>query len=210
MIVFQSHSSLWQWLFMMSPCLPSLEYLTEKKAIEIQWFLFASFRKLAIFFFGWKQGMGWIRGGGQTVRRKSVFIRVGGDGSIERRLAWRGTYLSELNSRTILADSMNGRGGEKRWKREKIVGHGKKPEAKNPGELQATISQWTLLWKLMCFQPTAKRVSLFVFHLKYVQSRLAREQAEGFGEELDIKQAIELTRWIIHTLLRSLVSSSQD
>lgn len=113
---------------------------------EISWF----------FFFVWKQGTGWIRGGGQTVRRKSVFIQVGGDGSIERWLAWRGTYLSELNSRMLLTDSMNGRRGEKRWRREKIVGHGKKPEAKNPERLQATISQWALLWKLMCLEPAAK------------------------------------------------------
>lgn len=49
--------------------------------------------------------------------------------------------MSELNSRTLLADSMNGQRGEKRWRREKIVGHGKKPEAKNPEKLQATISQ---------------------------------------------------------------------
>lgn len=53
----------------------------------------------------------------------------------------------------------------------------------------------------MCLEPAAKRVSLFVFHLKYVQSRLAREQAEGFGEELAIKQAIELTRRIIDTFI---------
>lgn len=184
----------------MSPCLPSLEYLTEQKLTETQWFLFASFRKLAEFLFGWKRnGMG--SGQGANSQRKSVFIQVGGDGSIERRLAWRGTYLSELNSRTLLADSMNGQRGEKRWRREKIVGHGKKPEANNPEKLQATISQWALLWKLMCLEPAAKRVSLFVFHLKYVQSRLAREQAEGFGEELAIKQAIELTRRIIDTFI---------
>lgn len=62
----------------------------------------------------------------------------------------------------------------------------------------------------MCLEPAAKRVPLFAFHLKYVRSGLARERAEGFGEELAIKQAIELTRGIIDTLLPSLVSSFQD
>lgn len=178
--------------------------------METQWSSFVSFRKLAEFFLAGNREWDGFGAEGQTVRRKSVFIRVGGDGAIERRLAWRGTYLSELNSRTLLVDSMNGQRGEKRWKREKIVGHGKKPEAKNPEKLQATISQWALLWKLMCLEPAAKRVSLFAFHLKYIQSRLAREQVKGFVEELAIKQAIELTRRINDTFLGSLVSSSQD
>lgn len=49
--------------------------------------IFLSFRKLAEIFGAENRERDGFRAEGQTVRRKSVFIRVGGDGSIEGRLA---------------------------------------------------------------------------------------------------------------------------